>query len=68
MVYKNLAFMADAQIAGLLVGARVPVILTSRADSACRAPILGRCGGAVCRRAGTRSRHRAARNRGVIRP
>jgi phosphate acetyltransferase len=34
MFYKNLAFMADAQIAGLVVGARVPVILTSRADSA----------------------------------
>ena len=34
MVYKNLAFMADAQTAGLVVGARVPVILTSRADIA----------------------------------
>lgn len=34
MVYKNLAFMADAQTAGLIVGARVPVILTSRADTA----------------------------------
>jgi phosphotransacetylase len=34
MIYKNLAFMADAQTAGLVVGARVPVILTSRADSA----------------------------------
>ena len=34
MVYKNLAFMADAQIAGLVVGARVPVMLTSRADTA----------------------------------
>lgn len=34
MIYKNLAFMADAQIAGLVVGARVPVILTSRADTA----------------------------------
>jgi phosphate acetyltransferase/phosphate butyryltransferase len=34
MVYKNLAFMADAQIAGLVVGARVPLILTSRADTA----------------------------------
>jgi phosphate acetyltransferase len=34
MVYKNLAFMADAQIAGLVVGARVPVILTSLADTA----------------------------------
>jgi phosphotransacetylase len=34
MVYKNLAFMADAQTAGLVVGARVPIVLTSRADSA----------------------------------
>jgi len=34
MIYKNLAFMADAQIAGLVVGARVPVVLTSRADTA----------------------------------
>lgn len=34
MVYKNFAFMADAQTAGLVVGARVPVILTSRADTA----------------------------------
>ena len=34
MVYKNLGFMADAQTAGLVVGARVPVILTSRADGA----------------------------------
>ncbi len=34
MVYKNLAFMADAQTAGLVVGARVPLILTSRADAA----------------------------------
>jgi len=38
MVYKNLAFMADAQTAGLVVGARVPVILTSRADT----PAAGR--------------------------
>ena len=34
MVYKNLAFVADAQTAGLVVGAKVPVILTSRADNA----------------------------------
>jgi phosphate acetyltransferase len=33
MIYKNLVFMADAQSAGLVVGARVPVILTSRADA-----------------------------------
>jgi phosphate acetyltransferase len=33
MVYKDLTFMADAQAAGLVVGARVPIILTSRADT-----------------------------------
>jgi len=33
MIYKNLAFMADAQMAGLVVGARVPIVLTSRADT-----------------------------------
>jgi phosphate acetyltransferase len=33
MIYKNLTFMADAQMAGLVVGARVPVVLTSRADT-----------------------------------
>ena len=34
MIYKNLAFMADAQTAGLVIGARVPIVLTSRADTA----------------------------------
>lgn len=34
MIYKNLAFMADAQTAGLVVGAKAPVMLTSRADTA----------------------------------
>jgi phosphate acetyltransferase len=34
MVYKNLAFMADAETAGLVVGALVPIVLTSRADTA----------------------------------
>jgi phosphotransacetylase len=34
MMYKELAFMAGAQAAGLVMGARVPVILTSRADTA----------------------------------
>jgi phosphotransacetylase len=33
MMYKELAFMAGAQAAGLVLGARVPLILTSRADS-----------------------------------
>jgi phosphate acetyltransferase len=33
MMYKELTFMAGAQAAGLVMGARVPVILTSRADT-----------------------------------
>lgn len=34
MVAKQLTFMADAEAAGIVLGARVPVVLTSRADSA----------------------------------
>src|SRR5881396_2032471 len=34
MLAKNLAFMAKADTAGIVLGARVPVVLTSRADSA----------------------------------
>jgi phosphotransacetylase len=34
MMYKELTFMAGGQTAGLVMGARVPVILTSRADTA----------------------------------
>jgi phosphate acetyltransferase len=33
MLAKNLSFLARADTAGLVLGARVPVILTSRADS-----------------------------------
>ena len=33
MLAKSLTFMADADAAGIVLGARVPVILTSRADS-----------------------------------
>jgi phosphotransacetylase len=33
MVAKLLSFLAKADSAGLLLGARVPIILTSRADS-----------------------------------
>jgi phosphate acetyltransferase len=33
MLAKQLTYMADAEAAGILLGARVPVILTSRADS-----------------------------------
>jgi phosphate acetyltransferase len=33
MLAKSLSFMADADAAGIVIGARVPIILTSRADS-----------------------------------
>jgi phosphate acetyltransferase len=33
MLAKQLTFLANADSAGLVLGARVPVILTSRADS-----------------------------------
>ena len=34
MLAKMLTFMANAEAAGIVIGARVPIILTSRADSA----------------------------------
>jgi phosphate acetyltransferase len=34
LMYKELTFMAGAQSAGVVMGARVPLILTSRADTA----------------------------------
>ncbi len=34
MLAKNLAYFAKADGAGIVLGARVPVVLTSRADSA----------------------------------
>jgi phosphate acetyltransferase len=33
MLAKNLIFMAGADSAGIVMGAKVPVLLTSRADS-----------------------------------
>jgi phosphate acetyltransferase len=33
MLAKNLTFLAHADAAGVVVGARVPIVLTSRADS-----------------------------------
>ena len=33
MLAKNLIFLSKADSAGLVLGARVPIILTSRADS-----------------------------------
>ncbi len=34
MLAKQLTFMADAEAAGIVIGARVPIVLTSRADNA----------------------------------
>ena len=34
MLYKSVVFFAGGKIAGIIVGARAPVVLTSRADSA----------------------------------
>jgi phosphate acetyltransferase len=33
MLAKNLSFLAQADAAGIVLGARVPIVLTSRADS-----------------------------------
>jgi phosphate acetyltransferase len=34
MLAKQLSYLADADAAGIVLGARVPIVLTSRADSA----------------------------------
>ena len=34
MLAKQLEYLADALAAGIVLGARVPIVLTSRADSA----------------------------------
>jgi phosphate acetyltransferase len=52
MLAKQLTFMAGAEAAGLVLGARVPIILTSRADSA--ETRLASCAlGVLAARAGT---------------
>jgi phosphate acetyltransferase len=33
ILYKNLVYLANAQLAGLVMGARAPIVLTSRADT-----------------------------------
>jgi phosphate acetyltransferase len=49
MLAKNLTFLAEADAAGIVLGARVPVILTSRADSvrarmaSCAAAVVYAC-------------------------
>ncbi|HYL00982.1 MAG TPA: bifunctional enoyl-CoA hydratase/phosphate acetyltransferase [Steroidobacteraceae bacterium] len=57
MLAKQLEYLAGAQIAGIVLGARVPIILTSRADNAlsrlgsCAIALLSARRGAVRRRA-----------------
>jgi phosphate acetyltransferase len=46
MLAKSLTFLADADAAGIVVGARVPIILTSRADAVMTR--LASCGVASC--------------------
>ncbi len=53
MLAKQLEYLADAQIAGIVLGARVPIILTSRADKTIAR--LGSCAIALLL-----ARHRAA--------
>jgi phosphate acetyltransferase len=45
MLAKSLSFLAGADAAGIVLGARVPIILTSRADS--ELSRLGSCAVAV---------------------
>lgn len=45
MLAKNLTFLAKADAAGIVLGARVPIILTSRADKTLAR--LGSCAIAV---------------------
>jgi phosphate acetyltransferase/phosphate butyryltransferase len=53
---KQLEYLAEAQIAGIVLGARVPIILTSRADKT-----LARLGS--CAIALLLARHKAEANR-----
>ena len=47
MLAKNLSFLANADAAGIVLGARVPIILTSRADNVRDAHGVLRGGGAL---------------------
>ena len=57
MLAKQLVFLAGADSAGIVLGARVPVMLTSRADSVDVAARLRRAGAAA---GGRRRRRRGA--------
>ena len=52
MLAKSLSFLAGADAAGIVLGARVPIILTSRADSVIDAPrVVRHCGAGRARAA-----------------
>jgi len=50
MIAKQLVYLADAEMAGIVLGARVPIMLTSRADGV--AARLGSCALAMMVRRG----------------
>jgi phosphate acetyltransferase/phosphate butyryltransferase len=56
MLAKQLEYLAEAQVAGIVLGARVPIILTSRADKT-----LARLGS--CAIALLLARHKAGQRR-----
>ena len=49
MLAKSLSFLAGADAAGIVLGARVPIILTSRADTSDPAASCGRSAAADAR-------------------
>ena len=53
ILYKALVYLADALAAGIVTGARVPIILTSRADSAASRKASAALACLVARAAGT---------------
>ena len=59
MLAKSLSFLAGADAAGIVLGARVPIILTSRADSRDDAARLVRGRGAGRARRGARAAAKA---------
>ena len=48
MLAKNLSFLAGADAAGIVLGARVPIVLTSRADFGADPASLVCCGDTLC--------------------
>lgn len=52
MLVKELTFLGNADLAGVVLGARVAIILTSRADDVRRHPagcaVAGLCAHAMC--------------------